>query len=264
MIPLREQELLKQRFARELQNRVRIDFFGQKPASVYIPGRVDRSAACKDVSRLLRELAALNLRISLTEHDIDEDPATAEALGVQAVPAIVLRGPNNRPVRYYGNPRMKQFLAFVETLVLVANGKANLQAETLRTLRKVRSDVSLKVFTMPPCAHSPAAVITALRLALESSHVKLDLFDVATFPEMIGPFNVQATPITAIDDQYIVPGVIDEASLADDVLTRAQGGEPAKGGDPKRLTPMPRPQPQQAQQQQRAPRTTPGGLIIPR
>jgi alkyl hydroperoxide reductase subunit AhpF len=264
MIPLREQDLLKQRFARELQNRVRIDFFGQRPASVYVPGRVDRSAVCKDVGRLLHELAALNLRISLTEHDIDDDAAAAEALGVQRVPCIVLRGPNNRPVRYYGNPRIKQFLAFVEMLILVANGKPNLQPETLKTLRKVRSDVNLKVLTMPLCAYSPLAGVTALRMALESSHVKLDVFDVATFPEMIGPFHVQATPITAIDDQFVIPGVIDEGALVEDVLTRAQGGEPSKGGDPKRLTPMPRPQPQQAQQQQRGPRTSPGGLIIPR
>ena len=175
----------------------------------------------------------------------------------------MLRGANNRPIRYYGNPRMKQFLAFVEALVLVANGKANLQPETMKTLRKIRTDVSLKVFVTPSCAYSPIAVINALRLAMENSHVKLDVYDVAVFSEMIGPNYVQVTPMHVFDDQYAIPGVIDETNLAEDVLTRAQGGEPSHGGDPKRLTPMPRPQPQQSQQQ-RGPRTSPGGLIIPR
>ena len=262
MIPLKQQELLKQRFARDLQNRVRVDFFGQKPSGVFVPGRVDNSAACADVRKLLQELAGLNLRISLTAHDIDDAAASATAMDVQRVPAIVLRGQNNRPVRYFGNPRLKQFVTFVEVLLMVAQGKANLQPETVRTLRKLRSDVSLKLFVTPACDHSPQAVVTALRLALESAHVKLDVYDVTPFPDMIGRFFVQATPLTVFNDQYAIPGVIEEGNLAEDVLVTAQGGQPAKGGDPKRLTPLarPRPRPQQAQ----GPRTTSSGLIIPR
>src|SRR5690606_12056836 len=95
MIPLREQELLKLRFARELQTRVRVDFFGEKPLPVVVPGRVDNSAASEDTRKLLQELAALNLRISLTPHDIDADAETASAMGVSMAPAIVLRGPAN-------------------------------------------------------------------------------------------------------------------------------------------------------------------------
>lgn len=263
MIPLTEQNILKQRFARELQNRVRIDFFGQKPAGVYVPGRVDRSAVCTDVRKLLQELAGLSLRISLTVHDIDDEPEAAAALGVQHVPAIVLRGANNRPVRYYGNPRMRQFLALVEALLLIAHGKPTFQPDVLKSLRKLRSDVSLRLFVMPHCTYSPLAIVTALRLALESAHVKLEVFDVSTFPETIQPYGIVATPQTVFDDQYAIPGVIDEAMLIEDLLTRAQGGEPSRGGDPKRLTPLPRPQPRQ-QQQQRGPRTSPSGLIIPR
>ena len=263
MIPLAEQNALKQRFARDLQNRVRVDFFGHKPVSVYIPGRIDRSAVCKDVNKLMHELAGLNLRIAVTSHDIDDDAATAESMGVQRVPAIVVRGQANRPLRYFGNPRMKQFLAFVESLLMVAHGKPNLEPETLKTVRKLRSDVAVKVFVTPACQHSPLAVLTALRVALESSHVKLEVYDVSTFPELITPFHVQATPLTVFNDQYAIPGVIDEGNLSDDILTTAQGGEPSRGGDPKRLTPVAPPRPRQ-QSQQRGPRTSPGGLIIPR
>ena len=262
MIPLKEQDVLKQRFARELQSRVRVDFFGQKPHGVFVPGRIDNSAACEDVRKLLHELAALNLRIGLTVHDIDDDATTAESLGVQRVPAIVLRGQTNRPIRYFGNPRMRQFVGFVEALVTVANGKASLQPETLKTLRKLRSDVSLKVFVTPACAHSPLAVLTALRLATESAHVKLDVYDVTTFPDLIAPFFVQVTPMTVFNDQYAIPGVIDEGLLAEDVLMTGQGSEPSKGGDPKRLTPIVRPQPRRRQPQ--GPHTSPSGLYIPR
>jgi alkyl hydroperoxide reductase subunit AhpF len=262
MIPLKQQDILKLRFARELQGSVRLDFFGQKPRGMFVPGRIDNSAACEDVRKLLHELAALNFRISLTTHDIDDDPETAKVMGIERVPAIVLRGANDRPVRYFGNPRLRQFVTFVEAMLLVANGKANLQPETLKTLRRLRSDVSLKVFVSPACDHSPQAVVTALRLALESARIRLDVYDVAQFPDLIGRFYVAATPFTVFNDEYAIPGVIDEANLAEDVLAAAQGSQPAKGGDPKRLTPiaLPRPRAQQPQGQ----RTTSSGLIIPR
>ena len=241
---------------------MRVDFFGQKPSGVFVPGRIDNSAACEDVRKLLHELAALNLRISLTTHDIDDDTAAAKSLGVERAPAIVLRGQTNRAIRYFGNPRMKQFLTFVESLLLVANGQPSLQPDTIKTLRKLRSDVSVKVFVTPSCTFSPLAAVTAVRLALESVHVKLDVYDVTVFPEMIGPFFVRATPMTVFNDQYAIPGVIEEASLAEDVLAAAQGSEPSRGGDPKRLTPLAPPRPQQPRQQ--GPRTTAGGLYIPR
>lgn len=263
MIPLKEQDLLKQRFARDLHSRVRMDFYGQKPTSVFIPGRIDHSGACEDIRKLMHELASLNPRINLATHDIDDEAADAQAAGVQWAPAIVLRGATNRPIRYYGNPRIKQFLAFVEALILVAHGKPNLQSETVKTLRKLRSDVALRVFVAPACAYSPLAVVTTLQMALESPRVRLDIVDISTFPEMIAPFSVRATPLTVFNDQYGIPGVIEEGNIANDVLTAAQGNEPAMGGDPRRLTPVATPESRQ-QQSQQGPRTTPSGLIVPR
>jgi alkyl hydroperoxide reductase subunit AhpF len=262
VIPLKQQDLLKMRFARELQNRVRIDFFGQKPRGMFVPGRVDNSAASEEVRKLLREIASLNLRINLTTHDIDDDPEAVRAMGIDRVPAIVLRGANNRPVRYFGNPRLKQFVTFIESLLLVANGKPDLSPETVKTLRKLRSDVALKVFVTPACVHSPSAVFTALRLAMESAQVKLDVYDVAQFPDTIARYYVAATPMTVFNDEYAIPGVIEEGLLAEDVFAAAQGQQPSKGGDPKRLTPVALPRPRQ--QQPQGPRTTSSGLVIPR
>jgi len=264
VIPLKEQAVLKERFARELQNRVRIDFYGQKPSGVFVPGRIDNSAVSEEARKLLQELAALNLRISVTVHDIEADPEAAAAARVFRAPAIVLRGPGNRPIRYYGHPRGKQFVAFVEALLLMANGKGGLQPDTAKTLRKVRQDVDLKVFVTPTCNYSPISVITALRMALESSHVKLDIIDVSVFPDVIASYVVRATPHTAFQDQYVISGVIGEDRLALNILEAAQGAEPSHGGDPKRITPVPLPQARPQQQQAPGPRQTASGLIIQR
>ena len=39
MIPLREQEYIRQRFEQEMEGRVKIDYFTQKASSLIIPGR---------------------------------------------------------------------------------------------------------------------------------------------------------------------------------------------------------------------------------
>src|SRR5690606_21714880 len=119
---------------------VRVDFFSRKPSPIFIPGRED-CAACDDVRKLLRELAGLNLRIAFTEHDLDDDPETAKQFGIDKAPAIVLRGPSNRPIAYFGSPISRQFTAFVELLIIAARNAPGLQPDTVKTLRKLRSDV---------------------------------------------------------------------------------------------------------------------------
>ena len=69
MIPLRDQDLIRQRFQRDLKSRLRIDFFTQKPSSFYVPGRECRH--CETVLAMLHEIAGLSPRISLTTHEFE-------------------------------------------------------------------------------------------------------------------------------------------------------------------------------------------------
>ena len=52
MIPLREQEYLRERFARELEGKVKIDYFTQRPSPIYLPGR-EECATCEDTRKML-------------------------------------------------------------------------------------------------------------------------------------------------------------------------------------------------------------------
>lgn len=259
MIPLKDQDALKQRFARDLSSRVRVDYFTQKPSPIYVPGR-EECVDCENVRKLLHELAALNLRINLTQHDIEDEPDVARDMGIAIVPGIVLRGKANPALRYFGTPAGRQFATFVEMLLMTARDVPPLQAETVKTLRKLRSGVRLKVFVTPNCLHSPQMVLPAAHMALLSPNVSLDVIEVTHFPALVQRFYVRATPLTVFNDQYAIPGVIEEGNLAQDLLQTAQGQQPSKGGDPKKLTMLAPPQPQQ---QQRRPASS-SGLILPR
>ncbi len=148
MIPLRDQAVLRERFAESLTGRVRIDYFTQRKSLLYVPGRQD-CAHCEETKTLLEELASLSERIALTIHELSDSPQEAAALGVDRVPGIVIRGQANRPLRFFGIPSGSEFPGFIESLVDASRGSVELKPETVKQLRKVKSDVHVQVFVTP-------------------------------------------------------------------------------------------------------------------
>lgn len=148
MIPLRDQEYIRERFAEALQGRVRIDLFTQKASAIFVPGR-EECLTCKDTQTLVEEVASLSDRITLTVHEFTDELAEARKFGVERVPAIVIRGQLNRPLKFYGIPAGNEFANFVETIVLASLPDPGVERETMRRLKKLRRPVTATVFVTP-------------------------------------------------------------------------------------------------------------------
>lgn len=260
MIPLRDQELLRQRFQRDLASRVRVDYFTQKQTSLFVAGRQE-CPLCEEVQILVEEVASLSDRIALSVHDLAEAEPLARSLGVDKVPAIVLRGQANRPVRYFGMPSGGQFVVFIETLLEAAAGTPRLQPESVRTLRRLKTDVHVRVLVTPACLHSPAVAQAALRFALQNVRVKTDVVELAEFPALAQRFDVRLTPTTLIGDRFALPGSMTEAALLQNLMRIAEGrpfsGETRVG----QATPF---NPAGSQQQAQPRPIGSSGLVLPR
>jgi len=141
MIPLKDQELLRQKFALELGNPVKIDFFTQRELGLYLPGH-QPCVYCKPTGEMLQEMAALNDKISLRTHIWEEEREEAAKYGVDKIPAIVLRGGPDRGrggrLKFYGLPGGNEFPAFIQTIVDVSRGTSLLSKESKRKLRKLK------------------------------------------------------------------------------------------------------------------------------
>jgi alkyl hydroperoxide reductase subunit AhpF len=148
VIPLREQEYIKEKFARELMGPVRIDYFTQRASPLYVPGR-EECAYCEDVRQMLEELAALSDKVKLTVHEFAEAREAASRLGVDKIPGIVIRGPANRPIKFYGIPSGHEFPGLIDDIVDASQGKADLASETARRLRKLKQDITIQVLVTP-------------------------------------------------------------------------------------------------------------------
>ncbi len=253
MIPLRDQEYLRARFAREMVGAVRIDHFTQRNLPIYIPGR-EECPFCEEIQQTLKELAALSEKIKLNVYEFSQSAAEAARLKVDKVPGTVIRGPLNRPIRFYGFPAGQEFPSFVEDIIDASRGKVELAPETVRQLRKLRREIAVQVFVTPTCSHCPGVARLAHQMALESPHISADVVEISEFPRLAERYRVQAVPVIVIEERVVLVGAMDENALLAQIVQFAQGKtlQPAAGA----VGPS-------SPLEQRPPERREGGLILP-
>ncbi len=254
MIPLRDQEYLRTRFARELTGGVRIDYFTQRRLRIFIPGR-EECAYCEETQTLLREIASLSDKITLDVREFAESTKEAARLGIDKVPGIVLRGALNRPLRFFGFPVGNQLVPLIESIVESSRGKVDLSTEILRRLRRLRETVRVQLFVTPACPHCPPMTRHLTRLALESVHVSADVVEISEFPRLAERFGIRAVPTTIVGDRAVLVGALDETALMSQIEQVAQGKALRPPGPPGPSTPLESRQEREARSQ--------GGLILP-
>jgi len=216
LIPLREQEFLREKFSRELVSRVRIDFFTQKETSLFFRRR-QPCQYCKPVRQMLEELAALTDKISLRQHIFEEDREAVAQYGVERIPATVLHVGDRRWLKYYGSPGGHEFVPLVETIVDISRGTNHLSDKTRKRLRKLKKDVRIQVFLTPACPHCPQMARLAYQVALESPHISAEVIEANEFPELSQRYQVRAVPTTIINDKMSFAGSVPDDLLVDTI-----------------------------------------------
>ena len=238
MIPLRDQEAIRMKFAQELLGPVKIDFFTQKELGIVVPGR-EPCASCKPTQDMLREVAALSDLLSLRLHVFEDERDEAATFGVERVPGIVLRGRNAAYFKFYGMPGGTEFPSFLDTIVDVSRGHVLFSEESVKSLRKLKQDIRVRVFITPTCPYSPGMARAAFQLTLINPHVKAEVIEVTEFPELAQRYDVTAVPMTIIEDRIAVPGAVPEKALVEQVLKAAQSPAAQPSGVRGPTSPLP-------------------------
>jgi glutaredoxin-like protein len=264
VIPLKDQELIRQKFAAELLGPVKIDYFTERELSIEVPGRRP-CAYCKPVRELLQELAALSELISLRVHIFEEAAEERTKFGVERIPGIVLRGAQQAGgpralLKFYGMPGGTEFPAFLESIVDISRGEVLLSKESVKELNGVREDVLVRVFVTPTCGYCPQMVRAVYQLSLANPKVRAEVIEVNEFPELAERYRVRAVPLTVIGDKVAIPGAMHPDALVEAVV-KAGGADvseaPAAPGPTSAVTAEEAPRaPQRGEQR-------PSGLIIP-
>ena len=221
MIPLKDQEAIRTKFAQELLGPVKIDYFTQKELDIIVPGR-EPCATCKPTRQMLQELAALSDLISLRVHNIEDEREEAARFGVERIPGIVLRGRDTASMKLYGMPAGSEFPTFLDTISDVSCKAVLLSPESVKALRKVKEDLRVKVFVAPMCPYSPGPARAAFQMSIANPRVKPEVIQADEFPALAQRYDVKAVPLTVIEERIAVVGAVPEKALVEQVVKAAQ------------------------------------------
>jgi len=260
VIPLRDQEAIRERFATELKGPVKIDLFTQRPAPVFVPGR-EECAFCEQMGQVLEEIAHLSDRIELRVHEFGEDRALEERYGVERVPATVVRGVLNRPLVHYGFVGGVLFSVLLEAIVSVSGPAPDPPPMVKRKLKRLKRPVRVQVFTIPSDTNGAVQARTAQVVSLSTQHVRAEVVELAEFPRLAEQYGIREVPTTIIDDKIRFVGVFQPEELVEQIARAAERHaidtrRTLITGPSDTSTPLPAPPSD-------AGTTRPSGLIIP-
>jgi alkyl hydroperoxide reductase subunit AhpF len=98
---------------------------------------------------LIREVAALDDRISVSILNPYIDREQAQGYGVDVSPAVVVEGAQDYGIRFLGMPGGYEFSNLIDSIIAVSSGEASLSEETREALAGLTQDVVIKVFATP-------------------------------------------------------------------------------------------------------------------
>ena len=98
---------------------------------------------------LIREVAALSDRLSVSVLNPHIEREQAAAYGVTESPVVVVEGAKDYGIRFLGTPAGYEFSNLIDSIIAVSTGEAGLSEETKASLAGLTEDVTIKVFATP-------------------------------------------------------------------------------------------------------------------
>jgi glutaredoxin-like protein len=147
LIPEKDQELLKNKFAKDLSGPVTITLFTQYESTLTVPGQ--ECMYCRETRELLEELTGLSDKLTLETYDLVKDNEKAKQFSIERIPAIILGDGTKPGVRYFGIPSGYEFASLIEDLVDVSRNDTDLPPDVKTELDSITDDVHLQVFVTP-------------------------------------------------------------------------------------------------------------------
>ena len=138
---------LKQIFSGRLVDPVTLVLFTQHESPLIVPAQ--ECQTCRETRQLLEELAQITDKIQLEVKDFVRDGEEARRLGIDNIPAIILRGKNKGTLRIFGIPAGYEFAVLVEDIIDLSTGTTRLSDETRQQLSALTEPVHIKVMVTP-------------------------------------------------------------------------------------------------------------------
>lgn len=212
IIQEKDRQTLMQRFS-ALRNTVKLVVFTTN----------EQPETSELLSQIAQELVSVGGgKIVMEQHNLESEPAVAQAYNLTLAPAIVVRTEEkDYGIRYLGVPAGFEFASLVGAIEDVGKGDPGLSPDSRLMLANLRQPVHIRVFVTYGCPYCPAAVRTAHKLAMASDLITAEGISSEEFPELANQYGVMAVPKVVINDRHSFEGALPEPVFVQQVLRGA-------------------------------------------
>ncbi len=206
----RDKQFLKDKFSKEMENKIKIVFFSNELNCQY----------CKEIRMLLDEVKDLEDKIEVEEFNFVNDKEEVEKYGVEDSPVLVLldKDNNDTGIRFFGIPSGYEFTTLIEDIIMVSTGKHQLSEKIAEEISKIDKTVEIKVFVTPTCPYCPKAVFLAHQFAFINKNITGKMIESMEYQEWAQKYNVYGVPKSIVNDKVEFEGAVPEKVYAKHVL----------------------------------------------
>lgn len=169
-----------------------------KGSNLIVPGQ-DQAGHQKETLELLREVVALNPKLSVSERSLLSDDE-AKAAGITLTPTIVFRekGSRRSNIRFVGLPAGYEFQTLLQTILMLGSPGDKLSAAGLERVAAIDASVTIQTFVTPGCPYCPRAVLTAFALAYHNDKIVAEGVEASEFPALASRQRISSVPDSII------------------------------------------------------------------
>jgi alkyl hydroperoxide reductase subunit AhpF len=179
---------------------------------VFHPADDEESALHQPLASLARKVAVASGEVLNIEH--------GDGIGLAALPCLTIAHRGLGKIHYQALPEGPELHPFIEALLGPARSDADRSETWAERLAVLERPAELLVFVGATCPHCPGAVRSANRIALASPLVTVSIIDAQLHPKLAERFNVRAVPLTILDEELAVTGVVRPSELVEKILSR--------------------------------------------
>jgi len=176
------------------------------------PAAGEVSALEKPLTELARQLESASGGALTVER--------GDGIGLVALPCLTIAHRGVGRIHYQALPRGPEGRPFAEAILGPTHSSSDTTEGWAERLSALKRPAELVVFVGATCPHCPGAVRSANRIALASPLVTVSIVDVQLHSGLAERFNVRAVPLTILDGDLAVTGVLRPADLVDKLLSR--------------------------------------------
>jgi thioredoxin reductase (NADPH) len=156
---------------------------------------------CEATRQVVRAFRSLTDKISIREYDLSHK--LAEKYGVTASPTLLI-APDKYNIRWLGAPMGEEARTFLETLILVGMGKAEVSDQSAKVIKGIEGPREVKIFVSPTCPYCPQQAFNGLKAAIMMPElVSLEIIDIQCRQDLADLYNAHSVPQTFANETLI-------------------------------------------------------------